>query len=115
MQNIEQLIEQFNQDGPRKTYISEFEPERLLWFRVILRAAYDYVLYKDSKDSKKRADGEEAYNWLFNWPGDRFNSFESICTELNLSPDKIRDFTLNLPRSKIVKIEFLSRSRKFAD
>jgi hypothetical protein len=114
VQNLETLISQYNQEGPKNTYLIEFEPERLLWFRVILRAAYDYVLYKNSKDPKLKAQGDEAYDWLFNWPGDRFNSFEYLCNELDLCPERVREFALTLPRSKIVKIEFLSRSKKHA-
>jgi hypothetical protein len=115
MHNVEDLIRQFNDDQERRTCPIELEAERLLWFKVILRAAYDFVLYKDSKDPDLKDKGDDAYHWLFEAPGDRFNSFKYLCQELDLSVECVRNFVLTLPRSKIVKIEFLGRSKKYAD
>lgn len=114
MNQVEDLINIYNEQIEAKKYLSEFEAERLLWFKVILRAIYDYVLYKNSKSVSLKRLGEKASKWLFrdyvrNAP---FQSFQNICQELDLSTEAIRDLARKLPRSKIVKIEFLGRTKK---
>ena len=48
---------------PRKDEL--YENFRLLWIKVILRATYDWVLYRDSKSRASQRIAENAYKWLF--------------------------------------------------
>jgi hypothetical protein len=112
--SIEELINLYNEQVEQKKYLSEFEAERLLWFKVILRAIYDFVLYKNSKTPSLKRYGERASKWLFKnyTKNPPFQSFQNICQELDLSTEAIRRLAEKLPRSKIIKIEFLGRNKK---
>lgn len=106
--------------------LSEHECYRLLWIKVILRAAYDWVLYRSSKNSINRKIAKDAHSWLFestttkhkiestNGPQiiqvDFFNSLENICGFLDLDIDIVRKFASTLTRDEIKKQEFLERA-----
>jgi hypothetical protein len=87
---------------------------RTLWIEVIRRAAFDWVLYKNSQRMPKRLLAQDAYNWLFvedqdhpNWAvrvktdGCTLSSFIGICEALGLDPDTIRLGILHLTSTKI--------------
>lgn len=82
---------------------------RLLWIKVVIRAASDWVLYRESKNIKLRRWAEDAYRWLFE-PSDLFNSLDNICYLFNLDKTLIRDFATNLTRDQVKKMEFLERN-----
>lgn len=86
---------------------------KVLWVKVIIRAAADYVLYRDSKNLKMKRWAMDAKRWLFE-PSDLFNSLESICYHFDLDISKVRKFAKELTRDKIQKMEFLERSPRSA-
>lgn len=106
--------------------LSEHECYRLLWIKVILRAAYDWVLYRNSKNSINRKIAKDAHSWLFEVAKTKrkfiingeiealrielFNSLENICGFLDLDVDSVRKFAKTLTRDDIKKQEFLERT-----
>jgi len=105
-----------------------YENFRLLWIKVILRAAYDWVLYRDAKNRASRRIAESAYKWLFEDYFEKvryregrktvvklerpFNSLFFLCTELDLDIKKVRIFARRLSKKEIRKLEFFTRHRK---
>lgn len=85
-----------------------YAPYRLLWVKVIIRAAYDYALWKDSKDLRHRKFAEDARKWLFE-PSDLENSLEHLCELWGLPLGKIRHFASNLTKEDVKKLEFKER------
>lgn len=108
--------------------VSEHECFRLLWIKVILRAAYDWVLYRNSKNHITKNIAESAYRWLFDPEAIKHritignktkvilvqapNSLENICDAIDLDVDSVRRFAKRLTRADIKKMEFLERSTK---
>ncbi len=115
-------------DDFNRPKLSEHECFRLLWIKVILRAAYDWVLYRDSKNLIYKKEAKRAYTWLFESPKlkkkvkigkttevvyvDIFNSLENICGCLDLDIEVVRKFAKNLTRDDVRKMEFLERNSK---
>ena len=107
---------------------SEYECLRLLWIKVILRAAYDWVLYRESKNHITKNIANDAHRWLFSSPKIKKNiqvgkvirtclvqepnSLEDICDAIDLDIDSVRKFAKRLTRSDIKKLEFLDRNTK---
>jgi glutamate/tyrosine decarboxylase-like PLP-dependent enzyme len=81
---------------------------RALWIKVIIRAIYDWVTYRDSTKLQqiKRAEGAEI--WIFR-PSELFNSFESACHYVGLDPDRVRTRIRSMSREDVGKIEYLER------
>jgi hypothetical protein len=84
--------------------------EKLLWFNVLRRAVFDYVLYKGS--GKNRLRWQKACQYLFN---DKMNtgdkpSFSEVCDLFGWEPDYIRKLTRTLQRGDLKKVE-LSKLR----
>ena len=129
MNSIEHYLQNIylNAQPPSKK-VSEHECIRLLWIKVILRAAYDWVLYRNSRSHISKKIAEDAYRWLFNPPKEKitiiisgsprtieqqeFNSLENICDSIDLDVDSVRKFARVLTRDAIKKMEFLDRSTK---
>lgn len=77
-------------------------PEKALLCEIILRAVFDYVLYRHHTRLKKRVMAMEAFVWLYlekrghpdrvarERDGWETFSFEYICDSLQLDPDKLR-------------------------
>ncbi len=82
---------------------------RALWIKVIIRAIFDWVTYRDSLDLKHRKDAEGASAWLFK-PSVVFNSFENVCYYVNLNPDDVREHIRMMSKEDAKKIEYLERS-----
>jgi hypothetical protein len=76
--------------------------------KVIIRAAFDWVSYRDALKIEQRKEAEKAYRWLFE-PSELFNSFENICDLVNFPPDKIRKWVRSLTKEHVAKIEHLER------
>lgn len=107
--------------------IEELEGFKLIWYKVILRAVYDYVLYRESKNRSLKRLADSATKWLFlsaledgsiirNGSKVRgkllpFNSLESLCVILDLDIEEIRKFAKKLTRKDIRKIEFFQRGK----
>lgn len=81
---------------------------RALWMKVIIRAAFDWVSYRDSLKMEQRKEAEKAYTWLF-CDSELFNSFSSICNLVDLPPEKIRRWVRTLTKEHVAKIEHLER------
>ncbi len=90
-----------------------YVPYRLLWAKVIVRAAYDFALWKDSRDVRLRNYARDAERWLFDeekyGSAGFMNSFNRICEVLNIDRQRIRDYAKNLTRDQVKKLEFMER------
>lgn len=127
MESIDKFIQDSSISHDRKK-LPEHEAIRLLWIKVILRAAYDWVLYRDSKNNIYKKIANDAYRWLFEPAAEKtlirfnenilivdssgFNSLEKLCDVLDIDIDTVRSFAGNLTRNEIKKLEFLDRSKK---
>jgi hypothetical protein len=87
---------------------------RKLWFRVIQRAIYDWVAWRDSSKLDKRKQAELAEVWLFK-PSVLFNSFENICQILDVDPEAIRSRARAFTKEEVLKAEHIERSGRRLD
>jgi hypothetical protein len=100
--------------GPNISYdsaqrgVDRYVGYRALWMKVIIRAAFDWVSYRDAMKLESRKEAEKAYKWLFQ-PSQLFNSFENVCHLVDLPPDKIRHWVQTLTKEHVAKIEHLER------
>lgn len=96
------------------TYNTELTlPYRILWAKVIVRAAYDYALWRTSEDIRLRRFAEDAARWLFeSADSDMELSFENICFAFDFPVEKIRKKTRTLTREDVKKLEFRERQGK---
>ena len=81
---------------------------RALWLKVIIRAIFDWVSYRDSTKFQQKKLAEQAYNWLFN-PSILFNGFDHICAILEIPPEKVRLKARSMSKEQVAKIEHLER------
>ncbi len=81
---------------------------RALWIKVIIRAAFDWVSYRDSSNIRLKKLAESASTWLFQ-PSELFNSFEGVCKFVDLPPEKVRGWVQALTKEHVAKIEHLER------
>lgn len=88
-----------------------YMPYRILWAKVIVRAAYDYALWKDAKDLRLRKFAEDAERWLFE-SSDLELSFENICFAFDFPVGHIRQRTKILTRDDVKKLEFRERQSR---
>jgi len=82
---------------------------RTLWVKVVIRAVFDWVSYRDSSKLMQIKLAESAYNWLFK-ESEVFNSFENVCFYLDMSPSNIRNWAKALSRDQVLKIELADRA-----
>lgn len=82
---------------------------RLLWFKVIIRAAFDVVVFKDHKVLEKRAWARGAWAWMTSSSKD-FNSFLHLCSILDISPLKVRAWASSLSKDQVSKFEHVDRT-----
>lgn len=87
---------------------------RKLWFRVILRAIFDWVTWKDSSKLEKRKEAEKAEVWLFK-PSVLFNSLENICQILDIDPEAVRERARAFTKEEVLKAEHIERSGRRLD
>jgi hypothetical protein len=85
-------------------------PMKILWARVILRALYDYVIWKDSDKLKDRRDFQTVKKWLFE-PSALGNSLENLCRLLGWPTHLIREKALTMTREDVKKMEFREREQ----
>lgn len=85
-----------------------YVPYRVLWAKVIIRAAYDYALWRDSKESRLRKFAQDAERWIFE-SSDLELSFENICFAFDFPVEKIRKRTRALTKQDVKKLEFRER------
>jgi len=101
-----------------RTSLSELDHHimgvRMLWVEMIRRAAFDWVLYRNSRKLTKRALAHDAFIWLFTEkPGDErwqervrndgsaVSSFFGICDALGLNPARVRHGIRGLTPTRI--------------
>ncbi len=95
------------------TYNPErYVPYKVLWAKVIIRAAYDYALWKDSKDLRLKKFAQDAERWLFE-PSDIELSFENICSSFDFPIERIRTRTRAMTKDDVKKLEFRERHGRF--
>ena len=82
---------------------------RILWTKVIARALYDYVVYRDNIDQVKRGWSENAATWLFE-PSILFNSLETICRHLQIDVEKVRIKARGMTADDAVKLDHVDRT-----
>lgn len=88
-----------------------YTPCRVMWMKVIIRAAYDYALWKESPDLRLRKYAEDARKWFFE-PSELFNSFDNICFLFRLPRNELLGWARDLTREQVKKFEFLERNGK---
>lgn len=82
---------------------------RKLWARVIQRAVYDWVEYRDSTKLEKRKIAESAEAWLFK-PNALFNSFENVCDILGIDSTQVRERARRITKDEVLKAEHVDRA-----
>lgn len=82
---------------------------RALWLKVIIRAIFDWVTYRDSDKLMQKKLAENAHSWLFD-ESELFNGFENVCVYLDVDPDHIRNRARKMSKEDVAKIEHLERS-----
>lgn len=81
---------------------------RVLWLKVIIRAVFDWVSYRDSNRPWLKKYADAAASWLFQ-EGDYFNSFTNICAQLDLAPSLVRKWARSMSKEQVTKMEHLER------
>lgn len=89
----------------------KYVPYRLLWVKVIIRAAYDYALWRESDNLHQRKFALDAEKWLFE-PSTLSNGFENICYAFDLDVGGIRKYARALTREEVKKLEFKERQSR---
>lgn len=94
----------------RRVVISQerYSGYRALWLKVIIRAIFDWVCYRDSLKVEKKKIADNAYVWLFE-PSKLFNGLEHVCRCLDISPEKVREVARRMSKDQVAKIEHLER------
>lgn len=93
---------------PNSRFDDRYTGVRILWLKVIVRAIFDWVTYRDSSRLMQKKLADSAHSWLFD-RSELFNGFESICTNLNINPIRIRGRARCMTREDVAKIEHLER------
>lgn len=81
---------------------------RALWIKVIIRAVFDWVAYRDSSRIFQRKLADSAHSWLYR-PSELFNSFENVCHMLDIDPNRVREWASTMSKDQVAKIEHLER------
>lgn len=126
--SFDSILVRLDEDLVQPRRLEIYENFRLLWIKVILRAAYDWVLYRDSRSQAYKRVADNAYRWLFEDYFEKvktfeegvlqiklerpFNSLFSLCEELDLDIETVRKFARKMTRRDIRKLEFFTRNRK---
>lgn len=101
-------------DSSRDSFIENCQNEfhagvRALWLKVIIRAMFDWVSYRDSPKLIHKRLADQAHDWLFN-QSNVFNGFENICNQIDINPEWVRRKAACMTKSDVAKIEHLERS-----
>lgn len=85
-------------------------PERVLWFHVLRRQIWDFVLYRNSEPGTEEYQlAEDAAGWIW-WDGEEDidetgrPTFHYICCVLEVTPASIRNAALQLTRESISRL-----------
>jgi hypothetical protein len=89
---------------------------KMLLLEVVRRAAYDWVLYRQSRKMVHLVLAEQAYVWIFQEApghkdstermaeGKELTSFASICEHLDLQPDVVRAYIKKLEPRNVMSV-----------
>jgi hypothetical protein len=89
--------------------------DKMLWFSIMRRAIFDYVLYKGS--GKHQLQWQRAYQFLFE-PHTKTEaglSFDETCALFRVEPDYVRRLINKLKRPDLKKIETTKYREDFTD
>jgi hypothetical protein len=101
-------ISAFQESAPPPALADRYVGFRVLWLKVIIRAVFDWVTYRDSLKLDKRKQAENAANWLFN-ENHLFNGLENVCVMLDLIPVRVRTWAKSMSKDQVTKMEHLER------
>ena len=82
-------------------------PVQVLWFAVIRRALFDWVMYKDAQMQHQREVARHAGEWIF-VPSTSLNSFDNACRVTGLDPDAVRASILYYKKEAVLAADRLS-------
>jgi hypothetical protein len=99
--------------GGTESLRKRYAPIRVLWRRVIVRAAFDWVLYRDSPDLRQKKLSEEAHKWIF-YVSNLWNSFDNVCVLADVPMDKIRAWVQCLTKDQVKKMEHMEREGRIS-
>jgi hypothetical protein len=88
--------------------VSQYAGIRALWVKVIIRAIYDFVNYRNASGLTQLKWSREAYNWMFN-TDPRDGSFNGVCYHLDINPEAVRAWARTATKRQVAKIEYLDR------
>jgi hypothetical protein len=89
---------------------------KMLLLEIVRRAAYDWVLYRQSRKMVHLVLAEHAFTWIFqeapahkDWTeriseGKELTSFASICEHLDLQPDVVRKYIKRLEPRNVMSV-----------
>jgi hypothetical protein len=97
-------------EGLMEVAVDRYAWVKLLWRKVIIRAVYDYVLWKDIRQIRKRHDAQDAGKWLFE-ESDLNNSLEEVCLIADVDPEKVRRLARTATKDQVKKLEHIERER----
>lgn len=97
---------------------AEFTGEgcRVLYFEMLKRAIYDWILYRDSRRMSHKIIAQEAHFWLFEEDatgilaaqrkncGRVATSFHSICAALDLNPEDVRKRAREITSKQVLNL-----------
>jgi hypothetical protein len=84
---------------------------RLVWRKVIVRAIYDYVLWRDDTKVAKRHWAQDAARWLFE-PSALNNSLENVCFWAGVDIAQVRHYARIATKADVKKLEHIERERR---
>ena len=101
-------ISAFQELVPPPALADRYVGIRVLWLKVIIRAVFDWVTYRDSNKLDKKKCADSAQNWLFN-ENELFNGLDNVCVILELSSERVRVWARSMSKDQVTKMEHLER------
>jgi hypothetical protein len=100
---------------PLRVKILDFDARRynwvrVFWLKVIIRAMFDYALWKDSKEIGHRRCAEEAQRWLFE-QSKMNNSLANLCEFLDVSIHDVRRVARQLTPEQVKRMEHIEHNK----
>lgn len=98
----------FQESVPPPALADRYVGIRVLWLKVIIRAVFDWVSYRDSNKLQQKKLADNAYSWLF-LENRLFNGLENVCGLLDLSSERVRIWANSMSKDQVTKMEHLER------
>lgn len=114
--SIETVVREAYQPRDEELLLQEISGCKTLLLEIVKRAAFDWVLYRNSRRMVQRVLADSAYRWLFtedegtsDWnerlrDGKYITSFVAICEGLDLDPDRVRSYIKRLDRKNVMSV-----------